>query len=186
MGDIVKGLTEVQEDNTHCSSLIHQSGHFIIEVYQVGQAWFPHGESMLANPDGSLLLHMPRNGFLDYLSHYFPRDQGEADQSIGPLLEDRSDMCFLPVFDQFFQMLWSRKDYRHWPCNHICQLPEHSQSIPWGSMDLWIPSLLKYSLTWSSSHQGFFLAPSFHSSLWDLGILKSSLAGKDCISTLAF
>lgn len=33
MGDNVKALTEVQEDNLHCFSLMHQAGDFIIETY---------------------------------------------------------------------------------------------------------------------------------------------------------
>lgn len=38
MGGSVKGHNKVQEDNTRCSPLIYLASHFIIEVYQVGQA----------------------------------------------------------------------------------------------------------------------------------------------------
>ncbi|KAK4829074.1 hypothetical protein QYF61_002018 [Mycteria americana] len=34
MGDTVESLTEVQVDNIHCSPLIYQASHFIIEGYQ--------------------------------------------------------------------------------------------------------------------------------------------------------
>jgi len=36
--DSVKGPTEVQLDNIHCSPLMYQASHFITEAYQVGQA----------------------------------------------------------------------------------------------------------------------------------------------------
>ncbi|KAK4825634.1 hypothetical protein QYF61_001419, partial [Mycteria americana] len=41
VGDSVKGLTEVQADNIHCSPLTYQANHFIIEVYQVGSQQHP-------------------------------------------------------------------------------------------------------------------------------------------------
>ncbi|GAB0201489.1 dynactin subunit 2-like [Grus japonensis] len=34
MEDGVKGFPEVQADNTHCSLLVYQASHFIVEVYQ--------------------------------------------------------------------------------------------------------------------------------------------------------
>ena len=58
MGDHTKGLTELQVDAIHCSSLIHWASHFIVEV-QVGQAWLPLGEAMLTTPDDFLVLHVP-------------------------------------------------------------------------------------------------------------------------------
>jgi len=38
VGHNAKGLPEVHLDNIHCSPLIDQASHFIIEVYQIGQA----------------------------------------------------------------------------------------------------------------------------------------------------
>lgn len=38
MRDSIKSPTEVQEDNIHCSSLIHQAGNFITDDYWFGQA----------------------------------------------------------------------------------------------------------------------------------------------------
>jgi len=67
MGDSVKGPTVVQVDNSHCSPLICQASHFIIEIYQVGQARLPIGEAMLttSTPDDLLVLNAPENGFQD-------------------------------------------------------------------------------------------------------------------------
>lgn len=59
----VKGLPEVQVDNPHCPPLIYEASHFILEAYQVGQAWVPLGESMLIAPDDFLVLHVLLNGF---------------------------------------------------------------------------------------------------------------------------
>lgn len=61
-----------------------------------------------------------------------PRDRGKADQPIVPrillpiLLEDRSDLCFPPVFEHFSQLPWLIKDYWEWLWNDIYQLPQHS------------------------------------------------------------
>ena len=65
LGDSVKGPAEVQVDNIHCSPLVYQASHFIVEVYQVGQARIPFGEAMLTTPDKFLLLNAPGYGFQD-------------------------------------------------------------------------------------------------------------------------
>ena len=51
MGDSVESLAEVEVDNHHGSPLIYPASHVIVESYQIGQAWFPLGESMLTTPD---------------------------------------------------------------------------------------------------------------------------------------
>ena len=51
MGDRVKSLAEVEVDNIHCSPFIYPASHAIVESYQIGQAWFPLGESTLTAPD---------------------------------------------------------------------------------------------------------------------------------------
>ncbi|GAB0181629.1 hypothetical protein GRJ2_000628200 [Grus japonensis] len=38
IGNSIKGLTEMQVDNIHCSPLIYQASHFVVEVYQAGEA----------------------------------------------------------------------------------------------------------------------------------------------------
>ena len=58
MGDSVESLAEVEVDNIHCSPLIHPASYAIVESYQIGQAWFPLGESMLTTPDNLLFLHL--------------------------------------------------------------------------------------------------------------------------------
>lgn len=40
-GYSVESLTEVQEENIHFSPLVHQARHFIVESYEVGNAWCP-------------------------------------------------------------------------------------------------------------------------------------------------
>lgn len=81
---IVKSITKVQVDNVCISPLIYQTAHFIIETYKVGQAWFPVGESLLTTSDDFLDLHVPGNGFWDYLLHLLPRDRDEAAQPLVP------------------------------------------------------------------------------------------------------
>ena len=58
MGDCVESLAEVEVDNIHGSPLIYQASNAIIESYQIVQAWFPLGESMLTTPDNVLSLHL--------------------------------------------------------------------------------------------------------------------------------
>ena len=58
MGDCVESLAEVKADNIHGSPLIYPASHAIVESYQIGQAWFPLGESMLTTPDNLLFLHL--------------------------------------------------------------------------------------------------------------------------------
>ena len=59
MGDSVESLAEVKVNNIHGSPLIYSASHVIVESYQIGQAWFPLGESMLTTPENLLFLHFP-------------------------------------------------------------------------------------------------------------------------------
>ena len=90
-------VPEVQEENIHCSPLVHQVGHFVVKAYQIGQACLPLGKLLLTMSD-------------DFTSctwkwfHHLLWDQGEADQPVVPrviLLEDGTDTCFPPVFRHF-------------------------------------------------------------------------------------
>lgn len=60
----------------------YQVRHFIIEGYQVCQAWHPLGKSMLTTPDDLLVIHVPGNSFQHELLCCFPRNWGEGDQPI--------------------------------------------------------------------------------------------------------
>lgn len=83
-GDSIKGLSEVQLDNLHCSSLIYQISHFIVEDHRFGQKRLSPHESMLNTPC------LPWELFPDYLLHHLSRDWGEADLPVVP--------CTLLVF----------------------------------------------------------------------------------------
>jgi len=97
MGDSVESLAEVEVDNIHGSPLISPYGHAIVESYQIGQALFPLGESMLTTPDNLLLLHLLDDGLQDELLHHLSRDGGETDRPVVPwvlllaLFEDWTD-----------------------------------------------------------------------------------------------
>ena len=58
MGDSVESLAEVEVDNIHGSPFVYPASHGIVGSYQIGQAWFPLGESMLTTPDNLLFLHL--------------------------------------------------------------------------------------------------------------------------------
>ena len=58
LGDSVKGFTEVLAGYVHSLSLIHQTGHLIMEEDQVGQAGPAFHEPMLAGPDHPVVPHM--------------------------------------------------------------------------------------------------------------------------------
>lgn len=62
---------------------------------------------MLATPNDFLVLYAPGYGFQNYLLHHLLSDQSEADWPIIPwvlLLEQMSDICFLPVFGHLSQV----------------------------------------------------------------------------------
>ena len=45
MGACVESLPEVEVDHICRSPFIYPASHVIVESYQIGQAWFPLGES---------------------------------------------------------------------------------------------------------------------------------------------
>lgn len=47
-----------REDNIHCSPLIYWASHLIVEVCQVGEAWFPLHKYMLSIPNHLLVVFM--------------------------------------------------------------------------------------------------------------------------------
>lgn len=65
MGDIIKGLTEVQADKTLCPPLIQELSQFTPDFYQVGQAWLPLGDAVLTTPNDFVTLTVPGDGFQD-------------------------------------------------------------------------------------------------------------------------
>ena len=88
MADSVKSLAETEVDNIHGSSLIYLASHFIVESYQIGQAWFPLSESVLTSPDNLLFLHLLEDDLQNELLHHLSQDDGKAD---GPVV-----LSFLP------------------------------------------------------------------------------------------
>ena len=84
MGNRVESLAEVQVDNIHCSPLIHPANHAITEIYQIGQAWFVLGESILTSPDNLLFLHLLNDDLQNELFHHLSRDGGKADSPVVP------------------------------------------------------------------------------------------------------
>ena len=69
LGDSVKGFTEVLAGYVHSLSLIHQTGHLIMEEDQVGQAGPAFRKPMLAGPDPLVVPYMPCDCTQDYLFH---------------------------------------------------------------------------------------------------------------------
>ena len=61
MGDCVESFAEVKVDNIYGSPFIYPASHVVVESYQIGQAWFPLGESMLTTPDNLLFFHKTQN-----------------------------------------------------------------------------------------------------------------------------
>ena len=84
MGDCVESLAEVKVDNIHDSPFVYPASHVIVESYQIGQAWFPLGESMLTTPDNLLFFHLLHDGLQDKLLHHLTQDGGEADRPVVP------------------------------------------------------------------------------------------------------
>ena len=132
MGDCVESLAEVEVDNIHGSSLIYPASHVIVESYQIGQAWFPLGESVLATPDKLLFLHLLVDDLQDNLLHQLSRDGGEAEWPVVSwvlllaLFEDWSDTGLSPVLGHLSCPAGPLKDDGEWLSNDIRQLPQHS------------------------------------------------------------
>ena len=59
MRDHVRGFAEVQIDDIHYPSPIHQSRHSIIEGHQIGQARSGLGEAMLAVSNYLFISYVP-------------------------------------------------------------------------------------------------------------------------------
>lgn len=148
-------LNEVQVGNTHCSSLIHQVGHFIREAHHIVWAWLPHGESILTTPDDLLALRVPGNGFQDLLLHHLPKDQGKA---VWPLILS-SFLPFLKIALAFILLQSSgpAPSYHDWSgiINSYAMTSTSSLSIhaciPVRRMDIFMSSLLKHYLTFSTN-----------------------------------
>lgn len=66
---------------------------------------------MLTTSD-DYVVHVPQNGFQDQTLHHLPRAWGETDWPAVPWillpsrLENRSDICFPPIFGPFSQSPW--------------------------------------------------------------------------------
>lgn len=126
MGDSVRFLHGVQEDNTDGSSFIHQAGDFITEAHQVGWAGLPIGESTLTTP-GDFLLPPCAIALFDH----FPRDGEKAAQPVLPrvLLLALSE---IGVMFTFFQSSGTSHSCHNsaeiieWLHSDICQLSQHS------------------------------------------------------------
>ncbi|PKU37366.1 zinc finger rna-binding hypothetical protein [Limosa lapponica baueri] len=103
MGDSVKSLAEVKVDDICCSPLIQPSSYNITEGYQIGQARFTLGKSMLTTSNNFLFFNMFGDDFQNKSLHYLPKDRGEANWPVVSwvlhlaLFEDWSDICLPPV-----------------------------------------------------------------------------------------
>ena len=86
MGDCVESLAEVKVDNIHSSPFVYPASHVIVESYQIGQAWFPLGESMLTTPDNLLFFNLLHDGLQDKLLHHLSRDGGVCIQVLLTLI----------------------------------------------------------------------------------------------------
>ena len=84
VGDHVKGLAQVQVDDTSCLYFVHQCCHSITEGHQVGQTRPSLGEAVLAVSDHLLIPHVPRYVFQGVLFHDFLRHKREAHQLVVP------------------------------------------------------------------------------------------------------
>ncbi|TRZ22685.1 hypothetical protein HGM15179_004393 [Zosterops borbonicus] len=80
VGDSVKGLAEVQIDNIHSPSCIHQAGHLVIKGDQVDQAGQALPKSMLAVSDPLAVLYVLRDDTQYKLFHNLAGHQGQADR----------------------------------------------------------------------------------------------------------
>ena len=100
MEDSVKGLTEEQVDNIH-SPLVYQASHFIVEVYQVGQARIPFGEAMLTTPDDFLVLMISENCLRSGTFKYRFSKASQDNNLKGMMILSHSLMKYAAIFKNF-------------------------------------------------------------------------------------
>jgi len=79
VGDGVKQIAKVKVHNIHYSLPIYLDSDVIINSYQIGQACFPLGESLLSTPDNLLHFQLLGEGIQNKLFYHLSRDGGEAD-----------------------------------------------------------------------------------------------------------
>lgn len=72
--ECVKSLVQFTANNSF--SVIHLTGNFILEGYQVCAPWFALRELMLTNTNNAVDFHVFGNGFRDDLLHHLPRKWG--------------------------------------------------------------------------------------------------------------
>lgn len=129
MGIPVKRIAKVNIKSIRCSLLVHQACHFVTEGIRLVRQI-----SLFLNPCHLLLISfsMCSNGFQDWLfapSHFWrsrwgwlPRSFPQSFPIVFPaLLEDRSDIYFLPVL----RSVSSLKDFQGWPNSDINHLAWH-------------------------------------------------------------
>jgi len=68
---VSKKLANVKVHNFVCFPYFYPANDDIVEGYQVGQAWFFLGESMLTTPDNLLLFQLFGDGIQNKLSSLF-------------------------------------------------------------------------------------------------------------------
>lgn len=80
--------------------------------------------------------------------HPFPRDQGVVPWTLLTFLEDRSDICSLPVLRNCPNCL-NFPEVMEWSCVDVGQVPQHSRMHPIKSQasSTWYSQLISYSST---------------------------------------
>lgn len=73
MGNVVKGFTKAQTNNTHSFSLIHSADYPVIEGDQACQAGPSFPKPMLAGPNSLVALYMLHDGPQGDLLHELPQ-----------------------------------------------------------------------------------------------------------------
>lgn len=160
-GGVAKGTGEVQMHDSR-TSLIEQGNQFIVEICQAGQAWFPLGKAILTTQwfpchwkawiwllglAASLLSQGSGWGWLAYGSSCLPPSC--------PSWRWRCRLLSSSLRHQF-QAPWSMKDNWKWSHHDICQRPQYLLVHPVRAhrLSMHTPSLLMYSLAWSSPTRG--------------------------------
>lgn len=148
----VEHLAKSKINSIQCLPLIHHESHHIIEVYEIGHAWFLLYKSLLMTSNYFLVLYVLGDGLEEDSVHCFHQKKERLTGLCCTgyfLQEGRTDNCFLPVHRNPPYLPQAFKADQDCSCTEMGQLPQHSEvhQVPGAHV-----CLVLFKCTWVDSY----------------------------------